>query len=58
MLQSISKVGWGLAVKILVDDYCELEVDPLWKFQPVELLYVLPVLRMASCFPLISPMAE
>jgi len=33
----VCKVGRSQAVKALVDEYCQLEVDPQWNLQPVQL---------------------
>ena len=37
MVQFVCKVGRSQAVKTLVDEYWQLEVDPPWNLQPVQL---------------------
>ena len=57
MVQFVCEVGRSQAVKALVDEYCQLEVDPQWNLQPVQLtqewcdMVVLQILSFAtSCY--------
>jgi len=38
IVQFVYQLGRRRAVKTLVDEYCQLEVDPSWNYQPVQLM--------------------